>query len=298
EHDFQQMPYGNSPLDTLRNLLFFRTRKADVYHITGHVHYLAMRFSPANTVLTIHDVRFLDEPSRLKRFILKKLYLDRPVKRLRYITAISENTKRAIVDATGCDKNKIRVIPVPLIGDVRADNDAKTFNKDKPRILQIGTMKNKNLPRLIEALAGINCHLRIVGKLDAEQAAALAKYSVEFSNDFDIDDDAIRNEYAKADIVAFCSTLEGFGLPIIEAQAMGKPVVTSNIAPMAETSGGAAVLVDPFDAASIREGVCSVINDDVLRRAMIEKGAENVERFDPAKIAAQYERLYDEICGE
>src|SRR5690606_9651025 len=112
EHDFQQMPYGNSPLDTLRNLLFFRTRKADVYHITGHVHYLAMRFSPANTVLTIHDVRFLDEPSRLKRFILKKLYLDRPVKRLRYITAISENTKRAIVDATGCDKNKIRVIPV------------------------------------------------------------------------------------------------------------------------------------------------------------------------------------------
>jgi glycosyltransferase involved in cell wall biosynthesis len=298
DNEFQQMPYGNSPTDTLRNLLFFRKRNADIYHITGHVHYIALRLSPTNTVLTIHDVRFLDEPSRLKRWILKKLYLDRPVKRLKYITAISEKTKRAIIDATGCDESKIRVIPVPLIGDLKKNKTAKAFDAAKPRILQVGTMKNKNVPRLIEALDGTVCHLRIIGKMDEEQRRALARYSVEYSNDVDLDDASILKEYEEADIVAFCSTLEGFGLPIIEAQAMGKPVVTSNMEPMNETSGMAAVLVDPFDVISIRDGIRSVIENEDLRREIVEKGKKNIERFAPAIIAAQYERLYDEIRGK
>lgn len=296
-HDFQQMPYGNSPLDTLRNMFSFRKRDADIYHITGHVHYMALLFSPTNTVLTIHDVRFLETPSRLKRLILKKLYLDWPVKRLNYITAISDKTKREIIDATGCDENKVRVIPVPLIGDGKATETPKPFNNEKPLILQIGTMKNKNLPRVIEALSGIECHLRIIGRLDEEQLDALRKFAVEYSNAFDLEDAAIIEEYEDADIIVFCSTLEGFGLPIIEAQSAGKPVVTSNISPMTETSGGAAVLVDPFDITSIRDGIRSVIDDETLRREMVEKGRSNVERFAPAIIAAQYERLYDEICG-
>src|SRR5690606_30911378 len=102
--EFQQLPYGNSAFDVPRNIFAFHRSRADIYHITGHIHYMALLFPPRNTVLTIHDVRFLDEPSPLKRFVLKQLFLDRPVKRLKYVTAISEKTKREIILATGCSE--------------------------------------------------------------------------------------------------------------------------------------------------------------------------------------------------
>jgi glycosyltransferase involved in cell wall biosynthesis len=101
--------------------------------------------------------------------------------------------------------------------------------------------------------------------------------------------------YEEADIVSFCSTYEGFGLPIIEAQAMYTPVLTSDLDPMKEVSGGAAYLADPFDVESIRKGLLTIVNDDQFREEIVERGRENIQRFLPNKIAAEYERLYDEI---
>jgi glycosyltransferase involved in cell wall biosynthesis len=75
----------------------------------------------------------------------------------------------------------------------------------------------------------------------------------------------MRNEYLRADLVAFCSTFEGFGLPIIEAQAMRTPVVSSELSPMKEVAGDGAVLVDPFDVSKIREGILKIINNDDFR---------------------------------
>lgn len=189
------------------------------------------------------------------------------------------------------------MIPVPLVADMQSDN-VKPFNENCPDILQIGTMKNKNLLRLCEALEGINCRLRIIGRLDDEQRRSLSDHSIDFTNAFDLDDEAIKGEYEKADLVVFCSTLEGFGLPIIEAQAMGKPVVTSRIEPMISTSGKAAILVDPLDWESIRKGVKAVIDDGELRLDLIERGRKNAERFAPHKVAAEYERLYDEMLAD
>ncbi len=127
--------------------------------------------------------------------------------------------------------------------------------------------------------------------------AALKENEINFTNTFDLGDKEIRQEYENADIVAFCSTMEGFGLPIIEAQAMGKPVITSNIEPMIGTSGGAAVLVDPLDIASIREGMKAMIADHDLRADLIERGQANAARFSADKVAAQYEQLYDEMLA-
>jgi len=296
ETAFQQVPYGNKIFDTIRNLLFFRKEKAEIYHITGHIHYLALLFSPSNTVLTIHDLRFLNTSSKIKRFVIKKLYLEWPVNRLKYITAISQQTKNEIVSELNCDEQKIRMIPVPLIGDLSTKNE-KPFDPNCPDILQIGTMKNKNLFRLCEALEGISCRLRIIGRLDDEQKRSLSDHSIDFTNVFDLDDDAIKIEYENADLITFCSTLEGFGLPIIEAQAFGKPVVTSNIEPMIGTSGRAAILVDPFDWESIREGIKEVISDGELRSDLIERGRKNAARFAADKVAAEYERLYDEMIA-
>jgi glycosyltransferase involved in cell wall biosynthesis len=97
-------------------------------------------------------------------------------------------------------------------------------------------------------------------------------------------------------MVLFASTYEGFGLPIIEAQATGRPVVTSRVTAMPEVAGDGACLVDPYDVASIRSGVLRVLGDRGYRDSLVHRGFENVRRFEPGRIAAQYARLYEEVA--
>jgi glycosyltransferase involved in cell wall biosynthesis len=292
---FVKVLYGNSLSGILRNLLFFRKTKADIYHITGHIHYLALVLPRKNTILTIHDLGFLHIRKGLRRYIIKKLFLDLPVKRLKYITAISETTKKEIIaTTTNCSPDKIIVIENP-IQEQYLNSEKKEFSKDCPTILQVGTLPNKNVSNLIKALNGINCTLKLIGELDETLLSELKKNQINFENASGLDDLQIKNEYQKADIVAFCSTYEGFGLPIIEAQAMKKPVITSNLSPMREVSGGAAMLINPFDFESIRAGVLEIINNDSLREDLLIKGVKNIVKFEPKNIAEQYESLYVKV---
>ena len=87
--EFQQAPFGTRAKDTFLNLLFFRKRPADIYHATGHINYIALLLPPERSVLSIMDLRFIHGKSRLRNLILKKLYLDLPVRRIKYITTIS-----------------------------------------------------------------------------------------------------------------------------------------------------------------------------------------------------------------
>lgn len=87
-------------------------------------------------------------------------------------------------------------------------------------------------------------------------------------------------------------------MPIIEAQACGTPVVTSQVMPMSEVAGGAALLVDPHDTGAIREAVARVLNDAGLRRDLSEKGLANAARFTPQATAAAYAALYRSVLEE
>jgi glycosyltransferase involved in cell wall biosynthesis len=290
--EFQQLPCGNKFSDTLRNLFSFKNRPADIYHITGQVHYIALRFSRANTVLSIMDVRFLYREPGLRRWLLKKLYLDWPVARLDVITAISEETKREIVRYTGCDPAKVHVLDLPLTPSGRKPSNTP-FNVAEPVILQVGTMENKNLPNLARAISGLNCRLRIIGRLSDEQRRTLEENSIRYENLTDLSEKQVWDEYENADLVTFCSLYEGFGLPIIEAQSLGKPVVTSDRSPMTETAGpGGAVFVDPADPENIREGIDRLIADGELRTRLRAAGLLNVRRFIPERVAESYAHLY------
>jgi glycosyltransferase involved in cell wall biosynthesis len=295
ETSFEQLPYLNNAAGTLKNLLFFRPKdEADIYHMTGQAHYIALVLPRRRTVLSIMDVRFLYMYSGLRRFVLKKLLLDLPVKRLDYITAISEETKREIVRHTGCDPAKIRVLDLPLVDDFDP-GEGLPFNAEKPRLLQVGTTDNKNIPNVARALRGLRCKLVIIGRLDETQLSSLRENNVDFENMIDLDDEALKKEYRNADIVIFCSIYEGFGLPIIEAQSMRKPVVTSDLSPMKETAGRGAAFADPHDAESIRKSIAIVIEDAEYRASIVQEGVENVRRFEPQSIAARYAELYDSI---
>lgn len=297
EIEVQKLPYGYGLLNILKNLLFFRKRPADIYHITGDVHYIAMRLPRSKTVLTIHDLVFLQSKSRFRRWVLKLLFLDLPVKKIKYFTTVSTATRDEVSGYFPEARSKIKVIENPLIA-VFTPCPEKPFDAACPTILQIGTTPNKNLLMLIEAIVEINCTLRIIGPLNAKIARALTDAGIRYENVVGVGADQMVEEYRNADIVTFCSTYEGFGLPIIEAQAMRKPVITSDLSPMNNVAGGGAELVDPYDVFSIRTAMTKVINDNEHRSKLVDLGTKNIMRFRPEKIAAEYAGLYDQILNK
>src|SRR5688572_23306035 len=187
ETSFQQLPYINNLSGMLKNFVFYRREKADIYHVTGHIHYITLIFPPEKTVLTIHDLAFLHTRAGIRRFVLKKILLDFPLSKLRFITAVSEATKKEIIAVTNCDADKIRVIENP-VDEIFFAGLKKEFNAECPTIMQIGTEPHKNLPNLIKAIEGINCRLVIIGQLTEELRSLLDGNQLKYENKYNLDD--------------------------------------------------------------------------------------------------------------
>jgi glycosyltransferase involved in cell wall biosynthesis len=294
EVEFLSVPFGTGVVAIIKNLLFFRPPAADIYHITGDVHYISLVLPRSRSVLTVHDLVFLHRRTGLRRFILKKLYLDFPLRRLQHFTVISRAIKDEIIEQTGINERRLTIIENPLLEGFVADGE-RPFDDSCPTILHIGTAENKNLGNLIKAVEGINCKLRIIGKLDDKILRILSDTGATYESENALDDKKIIDEYRNADIVSLCSTYEGFGLPIIEAQALKKPVITSNLPPMKDVAGKGAELVDPHDVRSIRAGLMRLIDDLGHRNMLIDAGFENVKRFDRRLAAARYADVYRQI---
>jgi len=288
------VPYNEIRLIKLiKNLLFCRQLRGKINHITGDIYYCMLAMSANNTVITFHDLGILKSNRGLKKYFFYFFWYYLPIKKAKHITCISEFTKKEITDIIKCDTKKISVIHNPISPSYIYH--AKNFNSVNPRILHIGTRKNKNLERVIEALEGIECHLRIIGKLSIEQNQMLADKNVIWSNAIDLSDDEIINEYIQCDIVSFPSLYEGFGMPIIEAQAIGRVLLGSEIEPLLEVSNRAMCSVNPYDVSSIRNGFIKIISSKNLRENLIERGLDNVKNYMPDVIANQYYTIYRSI---
>lgn len=285
---------SKSLVPRLRNGLEARNNQGAINHITGDVTYIAPFLDGNRTVLTFHDFDFIKRSSGLKRWLLFFFWVYWPVRHVKYITTISEATKADLLALMQVAPEKIRVIPNPLTLVEELVSPA-TKNNTKPVILHIGTKANKNLERLIPALAGLDIHLEIVGQLKPKQTALLQQYQITHQNSWNISKEALIQKYKQADLLTFVSTIEGFGLPIVEAQALGCPVITSNCSSMPEVAGSAACLVDPVSTDSIRTGIQRVMDNTAYREQLIAAGYENVKRFEPTHIAQQYWALYQEV---
>ena len=283
------------PLAVLKNIRSLRKTQADVIHVTGDIHYAVFAFPSKKVVLTIHDSVFLRNTRGLSKFLMLWFWYKLPVWHARSISTISEASKKDIIKLTGCSPSKITVIGNPVDPDFRYH--PAPFNVIKPVILQIGTWTNKNLERVVEAIQTIPCQLVIIGKLSDEQKQLIAASGIDYSNSFFLSKEALIQQYINCDMVVFVSLFEGFGLPVLEAQATGRPLVTSAISPMKEVAGKGAHLADPYDVDAIRAGIKKVIQDEQYRKQLIEEGLENVKRFNAEAIAEKYFELYNRVVS-
>lgn len=283
-------------LGRLANMIMAVFQQGDINHITGDIHYLDFFLCRRRTILTIHDCVSLERSNGIKHLFFLLFWYWIPVRRCSKVTVISTATRDAVLHYTHCSPSKVIVIPDCVSEEFQPKY--KEFNVTKPVILHIGGSPNKNLEREVEALKGIPCHFRVIGRLSEVQIGMLQDSDVEFSVASDLSDAEMVDEYRNCDILLFASTYEGFGLPILEAQATGRPVITSRISSMPEVAGDAACLVDPYDINSIKQGILQVLNDMCYCKALVVKGFENVKRFKAKAISRQYVDLYKEIMAK
>ena len=267
--------------------------KNTIYHVTGDIHYIVFALPRKRTVLTIHDCVFINKRKSLKGWILKKLYLDWPVRYASTVTAISEKTKKEVVAITGCNPDKIKVINNPVSTYIRYVR--KSFNSNNPVLLFIGSLPNKNLNRVIEALSGLPCKLNIIGEPDKQQEAKMKEYKIQYVLERNLTNQDMATRYEWADIILFPSLYEGFGLPVIEGFKAGRAVLTSEISPLKELSDGAAWLVDPYSVEAIRNTLGRIISDEETRNRKIQAGFDIVKQYSPENVASQYNKIYSDL---
>ncbi len=281
-------------LSVLKNLLWAANLKdADLVHQTGDNHYAVLGICSCPTVLTIHDLRFIDEAKNLRRLFFWWLWLYLPCCKACRVTVISEFTKDRLLATCRVNPAKVRVIPNCV--SPRFVEKAKPWPIGSARLLVVGTTPNKNLKRVAEACRGLPLTLVILGQLDDTQCEWLSGHGLHFEEINNLTSQAVVQLYCRCDLVAFVSTYEGFGLPILEAQAVGRPVLTANLSPMSDVAGEGALKVDPFDVAAIRWGLQRLLTQPNLREDLVQKGFDNVEKYSATAIAAQYAALYREV---
>ena len=282
-------------MSILRNLLWVRTvaNKDGISHMTGGPHYFLLAIPFRKNILTIHDLVLLHNSKGIKHWIFKWLWFKLPFKCAEVVTCITDTVRQELLSTFHIDPKKVVTIYNPV--SPLFQYTPHQFNEKRPRILHIGTAWNKNTERVIRALEGITCKLVIIGEQTELISSTLKETGIDYEVLRNLPNEELYHQYQMADIISFPSIFEGFGMPIIEGQAVGRPVLTSNIPPMTEVAGEAACLVNPHDTKSITDGFVRIIRDDQYRDTLILKGRKNVRRFAVERIAGQYSDIYQNL---
>jgi glycosyltransferase involved in cell wall biosynthesis len=281
---------GNSRTSTLVRdgiwypFLLGRERAADVLHCPT---YRGPLRSSVPLVVTVHDLAVLRHPEAFNRWT--RTYSPRVVpgvlRAARRVIAVSQFTRRELVELLGVPDEKIRVVP-NAVGD--------EFTREGPAekgdyVLAVGTLEpRKNLDRLVEAVRSTDRELRVVGAR-GWGGVEVRGNGVRWLGE--VDDAELARLYRGATCVAYPSLYEGFGIPVLEAMACGVPVVTARGTAMEEVADGAAVLVDAGDPAEIAAGIERAASE---RETLVPRGLERARAFRWDAVAAATVEVYRE----
>lgn len=297
-------------------LLWMRARRADVVHICDHSNSAYLRWTGKTpTLITAHDALAIRSALghfpqnttrwsgvRLQRWILRGLA------DANRITCVSEKTRQDFELLLGSGP-KMGVIPDALGSafypatqeEVAAVRKICGLGREDEYLLHVGKGTwYKNRPGLLAIVSELRkrprfAHMKLLiagGPLSVElRESARGLEILEFTGPTD---DELRALYTGALALLLPSLEEGFGWPIIEAQACGCPVITTARAPMDEVAGGAAILIHPEDVEGAATEIAARIHEaPELRRA----GLANVRRYSADVIVERYCRVYEEMVS-
>jgi len=279
--------------------------RLDVLFIPAHVlpFVLPMSHLPAS-VVTIHDLGYHYFPAAHPT--LQRLYLHWSTRwsarAATSLIAVSQATANDLTHFYGTPAHKIHVIHEAH--DLASANPPSSSTPimrawQRPYALYVGTIQpRKNLARLIKAYIklheahDLSWDLVIVGGsgwrsagLEAQVQARGLSDRIHFTGY--VADEELPTLYTNARFFCFPSLFEGFGLPVLEAQSYGAPVMTANNSSLPEIAGDAALLVDPTDVDAIADAMLRLSQDEVLRQQLITAGYRNVQRFSWVKAAQE-----------
>ena len=290
-NDYERLSWGGPgrPATLVRDLWWYphglprEARGLDVLHCPT---FRAPVRSPVPVVVTLHDLAVLRHPGTFNQWtrFYSRLAVPRVARAARLLIAVSEFTRREIVELLGVPAERIRVLPNG-VGDPFVPHGAASRGD---YVLAVGTLEpRKNLALVQQAARALAVELRVVGARGwggVEVDGWLGRVS----------DEELARLYRGARCLVYPSLYEGFGIPVLEAMACGTPVVTSARGATEEVAGGAAVLVDPHDPAAIANG----IEEAAARRDELRaRGFERAAQFTWERVAAETWAVYEEALG-
>jgi len=253
-------------------------------------------------VITIHDLAHIQLPcfsNYRRRFYYE--FLVRPASnRARRVITVSEYSRREILRWTGLPEGSVTNVGNGVDSTFRPEGHR--YDPGFPYILYVGNARpHKNLNRLFSAFAQIDdprLHLVLTTPKTQELVMRLIEKGIEGRVRFagPVSDEDLPALYRGALALVFPSLMEGFGLPPLEAMACGTPVVASGSTAIPEVVGDAALLVDPLDAADIRQGIERVLEDSALRNAMRQSGLARARLFSWDTVAAKVNRVIQDAA--
>lgn len=274
--------------------------RLDVLFVPAHTLPL-LRRPGLKTVVTVHDLgsEYLPSMHQLKQRLYLSFMQKHQLQTATKIIAVSNHTKVDLIKRVGVDPEKIQVI---YEGFDKTLFKPSTNDQPKNYFLFVGTVQpRKNLERLIQAFSRQSSVVSLIiagskGWLSDEIYELPKKLGIEDRVKFlgYVPDKDLPALYSGAIAFTFPSLFEGFGLPILEAQACGCPVLTSNVSSMPEIAGKKAIYVDPYDVDDIVKGM-NRLQAIGYRQQLIKAGFENVSRFSWEKCAVETLEVLEKV---